>query len=68
MARMEEIYSRKDQAVLFVLMYEDIDTNTLSLEMLDCINSETYAKYPADQNEEPYFWEGVKQALRPAAM
>ena len=68
MARMEEIYSRKDQAVLFVLMYEDIDTDTLSLEMLDCINSETYAKYPADQNEVPYFWEGVKKALRPAEM
>ena len=63
MARMEEIYSRKDQAVLFVLMYEDIDTSTLSLEILDCLNSETYAKYPADQNEVPYFWEGVRQAL-----
>ena len=65
MARMEEMYSRKDQAVLFVLMYEDIDTDTLSLEMLDCIKSETYAKYPADQNEVPYFWEGVRQAFRP---
>ena len=68
MARMEEIYSRKDQAVLFVLMYEDIDTSTLSLEMLDCINSETYAKYPTDQNEAPYFWESIRQALRSPEM
>ena len=64
MARMEEIYSRKDKKVLFVLMYEDIDTSTLTLEMLDCINSETYAKYPADQTEVPYFWEGINRALR----
>ena len=68
MARMEEFFSRKDQAVLFVLMYEDIDNNSLSLEMLECIKSETYAKYPADQNEVPYFWEGVRQALRTTEM
>ena len=62
MARIAEIYSRH-KCLMFILIYEDIDITTLSEEMLQYIDSETYAKYPADVTEVPYFWEGIRRAL-----
>ena len=64
MARMEGIFSRGGQSVLFVLIYEEVDTRKLSLEMLECIQGETYAQYPDDETERPYFWDTIQRALK----
>ena len=64
MARKEGIYSRGDQPVLFVLIYEDVDNRKLSLGMLECIQGETYAQYPDDETERPYFWNTIQRALK----
>ena len=63
MARMESIYSREGENVVFVIMYEDIDMAYISLEMQRCLESESFLKFPTDESEVPYFWQMLKQAL-----
>lgn len=62
MASIAQIYSRH-KCLMFIIIYEDFDVTTLSEEMLQYIDSETYAKYPADVAEVPFFWEGIRRAL-----
>ena len=63
MARMESIYSRNGENVIFCIMYEDIDTKHLSPELIQHLEHETFLKYPQDEHEKPYFWEMLKRAL-----
>ena len=63
MARMESIYSRNGDNVIFCIMYEDIDTKHLSPELIETLESETFLKYPEEEPEKPYFWEMLKKAL-----
>ena len=63
MARMERIYSRDGQKFIVCIMYEDIDTKHQSPELIQSLESETFLRYPQDENEKPYFWEMLKRAL-----
>ena len=63
MARMESIYSRNDENVVFCLMLEDIDTGHLSPDLIETLESETFLKYPQVDTEKPYFWDMLKTAL-----
>ena len=63
MARMESIYSRNGENVIFCIMYEDIDTKHLSPELIQHLENETFLQYPRDEHEKPYFWEMLKRAL-----
>lgn len=63
MARMESIYSRGGDNVVFVVMYEDIDMNQISPEMRECLESESYLAFPEDEEERVYFWQTLKKVL-----
>ena len=63
MARMEGIYSRSRENFVFVIMYKEVDMSHLSPEMRDCLESESFLKYPSLESEVPYFWQTLKQAL-----
>ena len=55
MARMEGIYSRNGENVLFVVMYRSVDLTLVSQEMKDCLESESYLAFPHDEAENPSF-------------
>ena len=63
MARMESIYSRNGENVIFCILFEDIDTKHLSPELIQTLENETFLKYPEEEREKPYFWEMLKNAL-----
>lgn len=63
MARMESIYSRDGENVIFCIMLEKIERKHISRELLECLEKETFLEYPDDQNDKPYFWEMLKAAL-----
>ena len=63
MARMEGIYSRGGENILFIIMYEEVDMTEVSPEMLECLETESFLKYQNDESETPYFWRTLNQAL-----
>ena len=63
MARMEGIYGRDGESIVFVVMYEEIDTSRISEEMRECLESESYLAYPQEEEERPYFWEMLTRPL-----
>ena len=63
MARLEGIYSRDGESVLFVIMYEGVDMTEISHEMLECLETESFLKYQNDETESHYFWQTLKQSL-----
>lgn len=63
MARMEGIYSRSGENIVLVIMYEEVNMANLSPEMVKCLDSESFLKYPSEESEIPYFWQTLKQAL-----
>ena len=63
MARIEGIYSREGENVLFVIMYEEVDLTELSHEMLECLETDCFLKYQNDETEAQYFWQTLKQSL-----
>ena len=64
MARMEGIYGRDGESIVFVLMYEEIDMSRISEEMRECLESESYLAYPQEEEERPYFWEMLSRSLK----
>ena len=67
MARMEGIYGRNGESIIFVVMYEEIDVLQISGEMRDCLESESYLAYPQEQEERPYFWKMLARSLNRTA-
>ena len=63
MARIEGIYSREGESILFVVMYEDVDMTEMSHEMLECLETESFLKYQNDETEMQYFWQTLKESL-----
>ena len=63
MARMEGIYSRSGENVLFIIMYEEVDMTEVSPEMVECLETESFLKYQNDESETPYFWQTLKHSL-----
>ena len=63
MARMEGIYSREGENVIYVVMYKPVDVTLVSAEMRECLESESYSPYPDTEEEKPYFWRMLIRAL-----
>ena len=63
MARMEGIYSREGENVIYIVMYKPIDVTLVSPEMRECLESESYSPYPDTEEERPYFWRMLIRAL-----
>ncbi|CAC5388683.1 unnamed protein product [Mytilus coruscus] len=63
MARMENIYHRKGQNILFLVFYEKIPAKDLSLVMLELIQKHSYIEYPNDEHGNVLFWDKIKEAI-----
>ena len=63
MARMESIYSRGGENTVFVVLFENIDITLVSQEMRDYLDSESYLAYPREEEDRPYFWQMLIQAI-----
>lgn len=64
MTRMEKIYLRGSEEIMFVIMLESLYTHTLPVEVLDLIQSHSYIEYPNDAQGNVVFWGKVKQAIK----
>ncbi|CAC5383084.1 Toll-like receptor 4 [Mytilus coruscus] len=62
-ARMESIYSRNEQNILFLIFYEQIQPRNFPLVMLELVQNKSYIEYPHDEQGNDIFWEKVKEAI-----
>lgn len=63
MAKMESIYSRNEQNILFLIFYEQIQPRDLPLVMLELVQEQSYLEYPNDEYGNVLFWDKIKEAL-----
>ncbi|VDH93878.1 toll-like receptor 13 [Mytilus galloprovincialis] len=63
MARMESIYSRNEQNILFLVFYEQIQPRKLPLVMLELVQNQSYIEYPHNEEGNVVFWEKVREAI-----
>jgi len=63
MARMESIYSRDGEEVLFILMLERLRPRSIPLMIMDVIESDSYIEYPRESDNEELFWIRLHQAI-----
>ena len=64
MARMESLYSREGERVLFLLLYEEVPAKELPLVFLEHYQSQSYIAYPHDDVGNDIFWMKMKEALQ----
>ncbi|XP_071169253.1 toll-like receptor 4 [Mytilus edulis] len=63
MARMESIYSRNGQNILFLVFYEQIRPKELPLIMLELVQQHSYIEYPHDEEGNIVFWAKLLEAI-----
>ncbi|VDI57031.1 toll-like receptor 13 [Mytilus galloprovincialis] len=61
MARMESIYSRGGQNILFLVFLEQIRPSELPLVMLELVQKQSYIEYPNDEQGNVVFWDKIKE-------
>ncbi|CAC5388422.1 unnamed protein product [Mytilus coruscus] len=64
MARMESIYERRNENVLFLMFYEQMSSKDLPLNVLEMIQSKSYIEYPNDEYGDTVFWDQLVNALK----
>ncbi|CAC5391064.1 Toll-like receptor 4 [Mytilus coruscus] len=65
MARMESIYERNFENILFVVFFEQISACDLPLKILEQVHCQSYIEYPNDEYGDVVFWEKLKRAKNP---
>jgi hypothetical protein len=63
MARVESIYARNTENILFLVFLEEISAKKLPLIVLELIQSQTFIEYPNDEYGDTVFWEKLKEVL-----
>jgi len=63
MARMESIYQRSGENVLFMVMLEKIPHRKLPLHLMDLIDSQSYLEYTENNDGNIVFWNKLKMAI-----
>ncbi|XP_062571161.1 toll-like receptor 4 [Saccostrea cucullata] len=65
-AKMEEIYSRNDENVIFLILYETLPLKDIPLTLMDLINQKTYIEFPNDDHEfsDDVFWSTLKGSFQ----
>ncbi|XP_063425742.1 toll-like receptor 4 [Mytilus trossulus] len=63
MARMESIYSRDGENIVYLIFLEQIPTNTLPLVLLELVQSQSYIEFLNDEYGDTVFWDNLKQVL-----
>ncbi|CAC5419593.1 unnamed protein product [Mytilus coruscus] len=61
MARMESIYSRDGENIVYLIFLEQIPTKTLPLILLELVQSQSYIEFPNDEYGDTIFWENLKK-------
>ncbi|CAC5380761.1 Toll-like receptor 4 [Mytilus coruscus] len=63
MARMESIYARNGNRMLFLVFYEQLRPQDLPLVMLELVEKGSYIEYPNDEQGNIVFWDKLKEAM-----
>lgn len=63
MARMESIYERSHENVLFLVFIDQIKSKELPLHILELVQSQSYIEYPNDEYGDTVFWDQISQVL-----
>ncbi|VDI65933.1 Hypothetical predicted protein [Mytilus galloprovincialis] len=63
MARMESIYERGHENVLFLIFIDKIASKELPLHILELVQSQSYIEYPNDEYGDTVFWDQITQVL-----
>ncbi|XP_052080695.1 toll-like receptor 4 [Mytilus californianus] len=63
MARMESIYSRDGQNILFLVFYEQLRPKDLPLVILELVQKQSYIEYPNDEQGNVVFWKKIAESL-----
>ncbi|CAC5387695.1 unnamed protein product [Mytilus coruscus] len=64
MARMESIYSRSGENILFLVFFEQFRSKDLPLVMLELVQNDSYIEYPNDEQGNVVFWEKMKETMK----
>ena len=62
-ARMESIYARGGENILFLVFYEQIQSKELPLLMLELIQQQSYIEYPNDEEGNIVFWDKIRETV-----
>ncbi|XP_062612109.1 toll-like receptor 4 [Saccostrea cucullata] len=67
-AKMEEIYSRNDENVIFLILYETLPLKDIPLTLMDLINQKTYIEFPNGDHDQEFsddvFWSTLKGSFQ----
>ncbi|XP_063399966.1 toll-like receptor 4 [Mytilus trossulus] len=63
MARMESIYERNNENVLFLVVFEQISACDFPLQVLEVVQSQSYIEFPNDEQGDVVFWRQLVAAL-----
>ncbi|VDI51134.1 toll-like receptor 13 [Mytilus galloprovincialis] len=63
MARVESIYSRNKENILFLVFLQQMSPRSLPLLVLELVQSQSYIEYPNDEYGDTVFWEKLKEVL-----
>ncbi|CAC5403889.1 Toll-like receptor 4 [Mytilus coruscus] len=63
MAKMESIYSRSSENIIFIVFIEQLSSKDLPLNVLELVQSKSYIEFPNDEYGDVVFWEKVKETL-----
>ncbi|XP_071120407.1 toll-like receptor 4 [Mytilus edulis] len=64
MARMESIYERNNENVLFLVVFEQISARDFPLHILEVVQSQSYIEFPNDEQGDVVFWRQLVTALK----
>ncbi|CAC5392386.1 unnamed protein product [Mytilus coruscus] len=64
MARMESIYERNNENVLFLVVYEQISARDFPMHILEVVQSQSYIEFPNDEQGDVVFWRQLVTALK----
>lgn len=64
MARMESIYSRKEQNILCIVILDKTVFQKVPLKIVDLLESQSYLEYPDNGNEDLSFWNKLSLTLQ----
>ncbi|XP_061175905.1 toll-like receptor 4 [Saccostrea echinata] len=62
-AKMEEIYSRENESIIFLIFYEEVPVDKIPLSVMDLINQRSYIEFPNDEYGDQVFWRRVCKTL-----
>jgi hypothetical protein len=63
MARMEGIYTREGEDVLFLVIYDHISYKDIPLKLMDLMEKKSYIEFPNDEYGNVVFWDKVRETV-----